>query len=809
MKNLSFFLLLMIPFTVYTQINGTVKDVHNAAIPFANVMLYDSDENNLLKGAITDDKGNFSIDVTNNGSYILKVQLLGYKDWKSELFIYNSSQGKTFANIVLKESQSELDEVLLVSKKRLIKNTKEGNIINVQESILTQGSNALQLLERSPGVILDQRNNSFSLNGKSGTTIMINGKVLRLPTSDIMTMLSGMSGDNIEKIELLTNPSSRYDADGNGGIINIVMIKNESLGMRGNINVSFGYGVGEKQTTSVSLNYGNEKLSAFGSYSFSYDDTTDGWQGNGSTNIPIFNGITFIDFRSETARINRSHNINIGLDYQLSKESMLGVNVLSNMSSPDITTQNRGLYDFASNPYLDAQIHLNADGRWRNTNISSFFETSNDRNTFTTTLDYINYNNKTPNVVNSDYFDEDGQSYQPEGEIYNTGNRGTNKTNIDVGVIKVDYKNTISDKLTFETGMKGSLSKTINEAQIEIEQNGVFVSDERFINDLESEEQIAAVYAQSNYTINDKYSLQVGARYEYWNQLFDDANLNRKFGKLFPSIFLTKKISDTTSWNLAYTKRITRPNYADLASYLTYNSPTSVFTGNPQLLPAITNTVNFTYNYKSYSFSIIGTLEDSPISYYQVTEDERSDLAIISPQNLKYQNSLDFQMNIPLRITDWWNLNWNGTIGYREYKLIHAAAPVTNDYIHYNFNGSQTFNLAENTSLELSGWYTSDHFNGSSDVNGFGALNAGLRHTFKNGSSIQFSVTDVLESIDIRSTIGSFTQEAYDNIFSVAYQPESTRSRIFRLSYSYTFGNSKVKNSNTRSGADDENSRIQ
>ncbi len=809
MRLLSICYILLCLLKGHTQIKGKVVDINKKPIAFANVMLHANDSETLIKGVITNENGDFNIASSlNTTEYRLKVSLLGFETWGSMPFSYSSGSIKHMPEIVLNELIDQLDAITLVSKKKLIKRTQEGSIINVQESLLTKGSTALQLLERSPGVILDQRNNSFSLNGKNNTTIMINGKVIRMPTADVITMLNGMSADNIERIELLTNPSSKYDADGNAGIINIVLQKNENLGFLGNASISSGYGLGVKQTSSVSLNYGTEKVVAFGAYSFAYDDTLDGFRGIGSTTLPVFGGVTFIDFNSETARINRSHNLNLGVDYQLNKNSTLGASILLNSSSPTINRKNRGLYDFQVNPYLDARIHLKSNANWKNYNTSSFYEFSSDTHTFTVTTDYINYNNQSPNLVNSSYFNELGEPFQPEGDIYNTGNRGFNETNINVGVIKTDYKTTINEKLVIETGLKGSISKTKNTARIEIEEGGVFVTDDRFLSNIETKEQIAALYAQGNYNISSKLNLQMGMRYEYWNQAFDESNLDRKFGKLFSSIFLTKTISDTTSWNIAYTKRITRPNYIDLASYLRYNSPTSVFTGNPQLSPAITNTLNITYNYKSFSFSLMSTLEDNPIAYYQVTEDRRSDLAIISPQNLKYQNSLDLQINMPWRIANWWNINCNNTFGYRAYKLLHTPIETTNDYFHYNFNVNQTFNITDKLSLELSGWYTSNHYNGSYKVDGFGSLNTGIKKSFKNGSSLQFTVTDLLKSIDIKSSIGSLTREAYNNVFNVSYRPESARSSIFRLSYTYNLGNSKVKAGNSRTGAKDETSRI-
>ncbi len=791
------------------QISGSVLDESGNPLAYANVILIDTLSNELRAGATTDEDGIFEIDFSESGHYTLQISLLSFTTWNSKPFeISGTPFKKAFPPITLDESVTALEGVAVTGRKKLIQRTQEGTIINVQQSILTKGSTALQLLERSPGVVLDQRNNSFSLNGRSGVLIMINGKPQRIPTADLMAMLSGMTADTIEKIELLTNPSARHDVDGNAGIINIVLAQNETFGIRGNLGLSAGYGEGPKQTTSLSLNYGSERTTLLGSYTFSYDDSYSGFQAIGVTQLPVLGGDTFINFSSATQRMDRSHNINLGYDYQLSKNSNFGANILYNISSPLVSTRNRGLYDFSNAPFLEARIHLNGDGNWKNLSTSAYFETGNETQRFTLTADYINYNNQNPNVVNSSYFDENGDSFQPDSEIYNLGNRGFNETDINVGVLKLDQHFKLGEYLSVDAGLKGSLSKTVNNARIEILEEGVFVSDERFISTIENEEKIGALYALSDYTMSEKLKMQLGLRYEYWAQDFDDASLNRSFGKLFPSVFLTHSFSDTTALNLAYTKRITRPNYSDLASFLIYNGPTSVFSGNPQLLPAITDNIGLTYNNKSFSLSLLATHEKNPIARFQITRNSLSNVAVIAPVNVDYQRSIDFQTNIPIRINHWWSLNLNGTTGMRQFKLLHTDEKVEHSYLHYNFNGTQTMSLPLNLSLEISGWYTSEHFNGSTKISGFGSLNAGIKKDFKNGSSLQFSITDIFESVDIGSQVGSLTREAFGDEFKVKYSPESGFSRIYRISYTYPFGNRKVKNANTRSGADTEKSRL-
>ncbi|WP_298342642.1 TonB-dependent receptor [uncultured Algibacter sp.] len=796
-------------FNASSQITGTIIDEKGVGIAYANITLHPKDKTQFLTGVISDEDGKFKLDIPTEGEFTVQISLLTYKTWVSELFVVSSLPYQhNFPPILLVEDVTELDGVLIRGQQKLIQRTQEGSVINVQASVMTQGSTALQVLERSPGVILDPYNNTFSLNGKSGTLVMINGKAQRIPTADLIAMLNGMSADNIEKIELLTNPSARYDVDGNAGIINIVTIKNETLGIRANINLSAGYGEGPKQTTGLSLNYGGEHATLFGSYNFSYDETYSGFRGVGLTEIPVLGGRTNIDFTSSTQQTNRNHNLNLGYEYQLYKGASLGATVVFNKSSPLVRTRNLGLYDFTTDPFLEAQIRLNGHGNLKNLTSSMYFEKVGEHNSFNITGDYINYNSETPNQVNSQYFDENGEAFQPQNEIYTNGNRGFNKTDINVGVLKLDYKHTINENTSVEGGIKGSLSKTVNDARIEILQGENFVTDDRFISTIENTETIGAAYVLSDYSFTETLKMQLGLRYEYWDQAFGTSTLDRSFGKLFPSFFITHSFSDTTALNFAYNKRITRPNYSELASFLVYNGPTSVFSGNPQLLPAITDNISITYNNKSFSISLLASNENNPIARFQITRNAQSNVAVIAPVNMEYQQNIDVQTNIPIRIFHWWNINVNGTLGVRRFRILHTDERITQNYLHYNFNGSQTLLLPANFSVEVSGWYNSRHFNGSSRNEGFGVINAGLKKEFKNGSSLQFAVADIFESLDINFKIGTLTREAFGDVFNGTYSPESGFSRIFRVSYTYPFGNKKVKEAKGKSGADNEKSRM-
>ena len=236
-------------------------------MPFANVRLMQSADSVFVQGEVTDINGSFTISPP-DGSYFLQVTLIGYADWFSKSFEIGVNSNYSFEDIVLEEDVIALDGVEVTAQKLLIEENAEGTVVNVGTSIMTQGSSALQLLQGSPGVIVDERDNNVLLNGQTGTLVMINGKRVRMSTSELVTFLSGMSADNVDKIELLTNPGAKYDAEG-GGIINLVLKRDDRQGTNGTLSLSAGYGHGQKETVSLNLSHREEKMAYYGSYSFS------------------------------------------------------------------------------------------------------------------------------------------------------------------------------------------------------------------------------------------------------------------------------------------------------------------------------------------------------------------------------------------------------------------------------------------------------------------------------------------------------------------------------------------------------------
>ncbi len=814
MKNYLLFVLISFLYAPYSyaQVLGKVNLDSGEPLPFANVLIKSVRDSSLIKGELTETDGSFYIESVPDGTYFLNINLIGYESWISSPFEISPSQPSyQFNSISIAEEPMVMSGIEVTAQKMQIEQTMEGTTFNVQSSMMSKGSTALQILERSPGVYIDQRNNSLSLNGQSGTLIMINGRPVRIPPNEIITLLNGMSADNLEKVELLTNPSAKYDADGTAGIINLVMKKNDDQGTNGSVSGSLGYGWGPKEALSMNINHRKRGTNYYSTYSFNHDVSYSDFHGAGHQNVALLGGKVINKFANHTNLNTISHNITAGVEKELDKGFLIGTNLFYTHTNQKSDILNLGDYWYQDDSYLHANINVNGNNRVNNFNMTLLTEKKfTDNKKLNVDLDYIYFDSSSPTFITSDYTDETETSTNPDNELFANANRGESNTAIHIGVAKADYQTIINPKLTLESGVKATFSETNNAAKIERYSEGEWIIDDRNESSLEVLESIGAAYSSLNYAIDSVTTIQAGLRYEYWDQQFSEGVDDRSFGKLFPSFFIRRDLTQNASIQFAYTKRITRPDYNDLINYLRYNGPISVFTGTPTLNPSIIDNIKLGFQIKDKNISLVYTYENNPIARYQLTKNESSDLILVAPQNVDYQQSIGIQTNLPFQLTNWWMFTLWASFEHREFHITHTPKEVYKDYLYLNLNANQTISLPKNFSVEISGWYLSDHYNGSIKNYGFGQLNLGIKKELNNnGGSFQFTVTDVLQSVNVRPIYGELTREVYDNYAQVKFQPESTNAPIFRLSYVRTFGNNQLSGrKNRRSGSQEEKSRI-
>jgi iron complex outermembrane receptor protein len=312
--------------------------------------------------------------------------------------------------------------------------------------------------------------------------------------------------------------------------------------------------------------------------------------------------------------------------------------------------------------------------------------------------------------------------------------------------------------------------------------------------------------------LNKTTDLITGLRYEYAATNMNDTKtgrqvLRRRLGSLFPNVFLTKKINDRSQLQLSYTRRITRPSYNDLASYVAYNDPTAVYTGNPFLKPALTQNMKLGYNYKNHSFAVVFSHDENTIARYQITESPQHDMLFISPQNISWLNNLALQTTLSFKPAGWWSMNYNLIAGMIKYKVAYTKQPFQHAYFNYSSTMTQIFKLPRQFSTELAAAYNNDNYNGTQKMQGILRMSLGIKKEFTDKSSLQFSITDVLQRELYDINYGTLTQEAFSIKNQVIVYTETTRLPVFRLSYSRSFGNNKT-NVSKRNNTPDEQERI-
>ena len=799
------------------QITGKIASVDGQPVQGVSIDLLRVTDTSFVKGTLTDGKGVYHLPQIKQGRYFLRFSSIGYQTWYSSAFLLTDSQKvKDFGTQVIQIDANQLQEVVVRAEKPLFQQQDYGTVVNVEGSVLTKGSSALEVLERSPGVIINHRDNNIELNGKSGVMVMLNGKSMRLSMEQVVSLLDGMSANDISKIELLTTPPSSYDAEGSAGMINIVMKKNKKPGTNGTVSLTGGYGRGEKGTGAINLAHNTGNINLYGSYTFSRNRTYREMYITSAQNMPSMGGDVFVTVSDTSRDLRNNHDATAGLDVRLNTKTTFGGSITYNSSkSSSIIFTNAG-YNVVPDSLLQFTGDNRGTNRWNNLVNSVYIEKiSRAGEKFNFDLDYLYFYNNGRSNVQSSFINKHGMQVGGEKMLFSPSQKGFATTTINVGAGKMDYEKQLRENVKLETGAKVAYTQSTSRSGIQSLVNGILTSSDQTTNNIIMREGIGAIYASVNTRINQSTNLTIGARYEYSytnmeNSITSENIVNRKLGSLFPSIFFTKKLSDRSDLQLSYTKRISRPSYNDLASYVGYSDPTAVYTGNPFLKPTISNNAKFGYNYNCYSFSLVFSRDDNAIVRYQLTESPARDILFISPKNLAWQNNVTFQTTFPLKVNNWWAMNYGFVGGLRQYRVEHTKQPFTKSYFGYSLNFSQAFKLPSNYSVELLGWYNKTSYNGTRKIDGYGILNVGIKKELgNNGGSLQLSVADFLRDERINIYYGTLGEEAFSINNHVNIYTESAKFPIIKLTYSRSFGNNIAKNQRKKVNvSEDEMDRV-
>ena len=801
---LTFAILFLLAHPNHSQsINGTVRDDSGNPLAYANVLLLHATDSSLVKGTITAEDGKFILEPVPSGDYGLTISMIGFESQTTKAFNFDGNH-KTLPPFKLTEGLA-LEEVVISAKKSLYVQKIDRMVINVASSIIATGSSALEVLERSPGVIIDRQNNGISLIGKSGAVILINGKQTYMPAPSIIQMLQGMGSDTIATIELITTPPANFDAEGNAGFINIVLKERFDMGFNGTYSLSLGIGNGSTTSDNINFNYRKNKINFFGDYSFLRNGQKQIFDLD--RNFVDMNGASVhITTLSDRDPVQRNHGIRTGLDFQASHKTIVGLLLWGNDNKWTMDAVNGSLETINGGP--NAFVELLTTER---NQLENFGANVNVRHDFkedgfvSFDLDYLKYNIENPtNYINS-FFDGDNNLLKEE----TTSSNKTTPINITVG--KVDYSNQVSDRVKLETGMKATFSDFDNDVVVGMLQGGNLIEDTDLTNFSNLKERILAAYGSLHYSITDKTSLQLGLRYEHTDsELVSDTQgvvVDRSFGELFPTLYLSHKVNDDLGYNVSYSRRITRPTFNDLAPFVIFLDPTTFFAGNPSVQPAISNALKFDVNYKSMLLSAQYSIENGTISRFQSRFDQENERLVFGAENLDRTKIFSLTLGVPINFTNWWKMQNNLTFLNTQVAHTFESGWQLFKQNTFNINSTQTFSLNENLSAEINLSYSSPTINsflGTGVLKDLYSLNLGVQRKIgKKGGTLSLKLNDALNTMKW-SVVTDIPEENINtrNTFDIF-------NRTLLVSYAQSFGNSKLKSARQRgTGSEEEKLRV-
>ena len=788
MKNLFTYFFLLISNLSFAQksVSGRILDDRKQAIPFANVLILNTKDSSFMKGNVADVDGNFTISQVASKPYLLNITTIGFQKYYQKIEVLDKDL--MLENIILTPDNQTLTEVQVTARKPLIERTGDKMIMNVEASPITAGLNGLELMEKVPGVTVDRNSETIKIKGKSGVTVMIDDRKTYLNTEQLAAFLKILRSDDIEKIEVITNPSARYDASGTSAIINIKTKKGKGMGTNYIIDLSAGYSrydeVGNlpKNGQGFTVNSKKEKYTIYANLSRNNEKTF---------NASVENQ-QFLDGKGNILETRDNNEISqgnygawsskLGFDYDFTKKTSLGFSLQSSLSdSPDRRiVEQKGLKNGISNLLVMDRTRTSTNNNFiLNTHWKQTFDTSSVLN-----VDFDVIFNKAKNdnqFLTTSTIDK--KVTQINNQIYVPSQSTTY-------VLKVDFEKQLTKKIKFETGVKGSFSMNDKDFNDNFRDNGNLVNSFFRFN-----QNINAGYVMLDTELSKKTSLQTGLRGEYTYTRGEDKNgqelSEQSYFNLFPTIFLNYKATKDYAISLGYSRRIERPDDDVFNTFKRFFFPQQYQQGNPTILPILENSYNFTHTIKdAFSFSFDYTnMQQFSTEVYDIDTTLIQGRRLIKSSTENVTGTVSwwsFDTSLPFDITKWWNVNinlWNG-INVYNYQRENAAVDIKQWYGGAYIQ--QTFTLSKTLSGELSGWLSSGETWGFQTSKAQGSFDIGFKQfLWDKKATLKLSIQDPFYLNKFRNSLVT-----NDLITTGIYRWDNRRVRI---NFTYNFGNTNVK----------------
>lgn len=782
-------------------INGVVIDEQNKPVDYATVSLFKATDSILVKTAVTDPNGKFQFQNINSGTYFIKTNMMGFVANRTNPFsLTTSNLNHNLPDIKLKANSKTLNAISVTATKPLIERRTDKLVMNVENSSIAIGSTALELLQKAPGVTVDQ-NDKISMQGKQGVLILLDGKQTYMSSADVANLLRNMQSSQIETIELITNPSSKYDASGNSGIINIRTKKSKNGGTNGSINATAGYGQHFRGNTGINLNHRNEKLNVFGNYNYGNMG-----RDNRLDIDRISNGTpdTYFMQTGKSYRKMQNNNFKVGADFFLNKNNTLGllINGYSNhgTETSDNYTNIGKSFQQVDSMLIAKSLQTNKYNNMAyNLNYKSILDTAGSE--LSVDLDYSKYSGNDGSDYINDYRYANGGMIRP---INYTRNATPSK--IDIKAFKVDYNVSLSKTVKLEAGLKSSWVKTDNDLRAEELINGNWQNDSRRSNQFVYDENVNAAYGSINKQFKST-SVQLGLRVEQTNSTGNLITTNnvvkRSYWDFFPTLFVQQTLSENNQVGFSYSRRIDRPSYDALNPFIYYLDQYTYNKGNPFLNPQYTHNFELSYTFMQKYLLSVNYSRVNDVIAEVILPDEAQKALYQTNANIAKNVSYGANLNVPVKIAKWWEMNNNLNVFYLSFEAPDLAGKaLKTGKTSFQFKSQQSFTIAPGFMGELSGSYESPLDYGSLSLKSRYYVDMGLSKSLLNKkASVKVAVSDIFNLNETNLS------SAYPGLKYDVYQKNDTR--IARVSFTYRFGKNEIKPARRRStGTEAEQGRM-
>jgi iron complex outermembrane receptor protein len=786
------------------KITANITNEKNAPLENATVELLKSKDSSLAKVAITDKNGTAEFDNIRTGTYIAKISFVNYTTQFTSLVTLSADQlSIQLPKISLQPGSADMKEVVVTARKPFIQRLSDRLVVNVENSIVSAGSSAMDVLERSPGVSVDQ-NDVIGLRGRQGVIIMIDGKPSPLTGPDLASYLRGLPSNAIERIDLITNPSAKYDASGNSGIIDIRMKKDQRLGTNGTLTAGYGQGVYPKANAGTTLNYRDKKMNLFGNYNYSYRMNLNhlildrNFYTNGT-----FNGGDLKDNYTKTP--SNFNALRMGADFFPDKKNIIGFVLTHNRGSFNTRTNNNSTvidasHQSASTFQTGALNNASNENTVANVNFKHNFNTTGKE--LTADIDYGEYRSGALSTTSTKYYKLNGSSLQPDYIL-----NGDQQGKLVLRTAKADFANPLPNGAKFETGLKTSYVSSDNDAKFFDASSGTPVNDVNKTNHFFYHEYNNAAYFNFSKEYK-KFNFQFGLRGEHTHlktqQVKGNIIFDSSYFQLFPSAFFNYKLKEDQILGVSVSRRIDRPGYSQLNPFLFLIDVTTYSTGSPGLLPQFTWSYELNYTVKSINFTLAysHTNNNQNIAIARFKDvfpniPQADNVTVQIPINLSTSDYYGFTVAAPVKVSKRWNMINNASVYYNKFNGSLGSTTLNNGKPAFDYRMNNTFTLGKGWVAELNGNVTTGGQYGFMVLDPQYGVAAGVQKSmFGNKGTLRFNITDIFWTNLPKAVI------TYNNYIEKWHAYRETR--VANLSFTYRFGKNTVQAARRRTTASEE-----